>query len=229
MKKIINTMAAALLAATPAGAAQQDVQEGGILWNFIYGGDAFPAEDDPIRFTLDRHGEDPVEELAKDEGGNPVLRQTIGSGGWGWRILAPGPLLGEAPCLVLEIRARIVGGEGFLLGAELRNGEAGGANLRVSTNSVAFGHPSGRNNPVPQDIGNDFHVYRMVADDSGAKLYIDGNPEPVREASHSPVVGTWVSFGNFGALDGAGVVEYDYVKWAWLDSTPPAPVEAPQQ
>jgi hypothetical protein len=227
MKKIINSIAAALLAATTAGAAQQDVQEAGILWNFVYDGDAFPSEDEPIRFTLDRHGEDPAEEATKDEAGTTVLRQTLGSGGWGWRILGPGPLLEEAPFLVLEIRARIVSGDGFLVGAELRNGETGGANLKVSTNSVEFGS-GGRNNPVSQDIGNDFHVYRMVVGASGAKLYLDGNPEPIKQVPPSPVVGTWVAFGNFGPLDGAGVVEYDYVRWAWSDSEPPPPGEAPQ-
>jgi hypothetical protein len=76
MKKIINSIAAALLAATTAGAAQQDVQEAGIVWNFVYDGDAFPSEDEPIRFTLDRHSEEPVEEAAKDEAGATVLRQT---------------------------------------------------------------------------------------------------------------------------------------------------------
>jgi hypothetical protein len=227
MKRTINTLAAALLAATPAGAAQQDVQEQGIVWNFVYGGDALPTEDDPIRFSLDRHGEDPVEEVAQDAPGNSVLRQTLGSGGWGWRILGPGPLLEEAPCLVLEIRARIVSGDGFLVGAELRNGETGGANLRVSANSVEFGS-GGRSDPVSEDIGNDFHVYRMVVDASGAKLYLDGNPEPIKQVPPSPVVGIWVAFGNFGRLDGAGVVEYDYVRWAWSDSEPPPPGEAPQ-
>jgi hypothetical protein len=226
MKKTLTLVMCAFLAMATAIAGQQDVQENGIFWNFIYGGDAIPSEDAPARFSLDRHGENPVEETASVETGNSVLRQTIGSGGWGWRILGPGPLLQEAPCLVLEMRARIVSGEGFLLGAELRNGETGGASLRISTNEIAFGS-GGRIAPVREEIDNDFHIYRMVVDSSGAKLYLDGNPDPIKVVAPSPVVGAWISFGNFGALDGAGIVEYDYVKWAWSDESPLPPGVSP--
>jgi hypothetical protein len=227
MKKIPTIVMFAFLAMATAIAGQQDVQENGIFWNFIYGGDAIPSEDSPARFSLDRHGENPVEEVASAEAGNSVLRQTIGSGGWGWRILGPSPLLREAPCLVFEMRARIVSGEGFLLGAELRNGDTGGASLGVSTNAIAFGSGS-RTAPVREEIANDFHIYRMVLDSSGAKLYLDGNPDPLKEVALSPIVGIWVAFGNFGTLDGVGVVEYDYVKWAWSDEAPLPPGVLPK-
>ena len=227
MKRTLTSVICAFMAIATAIAGQQDVQENGIFWNFIYGGDAIPSQDEPARFSLDRHGENPVEEVASAEAGNSVLRQTIGSGGWGWRIVGPVPLLREAPCLVLEMRARIVSGEGFLLGAELRNGETGGANLRVSTNAIAFGSGS-KTAPVQEEIANDFHIYRMVVDSSGAKLYLDGNPDPLKEVASGPVVGIWIEFGNFGALDGAGIVEYDYVKWAWSDESPLPPGVSPE-
>ena len=227
MKRTLTSVICAFMAIATAIAGQQDVQETGIFWNFIYGGDAIPSQDEPARFSLDRHGENPVEEVASAEAGNSVLRQTIGSGGWGWRIVGPVPLLREAPCLVLEMRARIVSVEGFLLGAELRNGETGGANLRISTQEIAFGSDS-RTAPIREEIANDFHIYRMVVDSSGAKLYLDGKPDPIKVVAPTPVVGVWVAFGNFGALDGAGIVEYDYVKWAWSDESPLPPGVSPE-
>ena len=152
-----------------ATAGLVDVEEDGVLWRYVYEGDVIPNQNLDAPFVLDRHNEDPVEEVVEDSG-NQILRQTMKEGGWGWRIGGPGAHVGKDVALMLEMRARIVSGSGFLLGAELRNGDDGGAALKVSPDTVVFAISGVKENTQPQEIGNEFHVYRITVDSSGAKL-----------------------------------------------------------
>jgi hypothetical protein len=72
---------------------------------------------------------------------------------------------------------------------------------------------------IPYSVGSGFHLYNLVLADGKVDLYIDEAKKPLATVSVSPAVGNgggwahWIEFGDFGAVSGQGVVEYEFVRW----------------
>ncbi len=181
-----------------------------VEWLFTYDADALPEASLPA-WKFDGEDAKPDASIVTDQGSN-VLRQNLQPGYMaGWRITG-GPNFPLKEACTVEIRARILGSKGYVLGAEVRNYWVGGVRFRIASGGVEIITTNDRK-AVSHLIDDEFHVYRLTVEGAVAKLYMDGAKEPLVEIQGSGGDGIWIAFGDVGHLRGSGEVDYDYVRW----------------
>ena len=186
-------------------------------WSGEYKGDALPLQAFPP-WSEDVHNGAAQIEIAKTDKGK-VLRVVIGdTSRLGWRMSTDSIFFPEAATrITVEMRARIVSGDDFLLGLELRKGAAGMASVRINQFSIEL--QGAQRIQIPYSVGSASHLYKLVLADGKVDLFIDEEKKPLATLLVSPAVGKgsgwahWIEFGDFGTLSGQGVVEYEFVRW----------------
>jgi hypothetical protein len=186
-------------------------------WSGEYKGDVLPLESFPP-WKEDVHSGAAQIEVAKTDKGKS-LRVVIGdSSRVGWRLSSDPVFFPEVSKRVtLEMRARIVSGDDFVLGLELRKGAAGMVSMRVNQFSIEL--QGAQRIQIPYSVGSGSHLYKLILGDGIVDLYIDDGKKPLASLPVSPAVGNgggwahWIEFGDFGAVSGQGVVEYEFVRW----------------
>jgi len=186
-------------------------------WSGEYKGDVLPLESFPP-WKEDVHSGAAQIEIAKTDKGK-ALRVVIGdTSRLGWRMSSDPIFFPEAATRVtVEMRARIVSGDDFVLGLELRKGGAGMASIRMNQFSIEL--QGAQRIQIPYSVGSASHLYKLILADGKVDLYIDEAKKPLATVSVSPAVGNgggwahWIEFGDFGTLSGQGVVEYEFVRW----------------
>ena len=186
-------------------------------WSGEYKGDSLPLESFPP-WKEDVHSGAAQIEIAKTDKGK-ALRVVIGdTSRLGWRMSSDPIFFPEvATRVTVEMRARIVSGDDFVLGLELRKGGAGMASIRMNQFSIEL--QGAQRIQIPYSVGSASHLYKLILADGKVDLYIDEAKKPLATVSVSPAVGNgggwahWIEFGDFGTLSGQGVVEYEFVRW----------------
>ena len=186
-------------------------------WSGEYKGDALPLESFPP-WKEDVHSGAAQIEIAKTDKGK-ALRVVIGdTSRLGWRMSTDSIFFPEAATrITVEMRARIVSGDDFVLGLELRKGGAGMASIRMNQFSIEL--QGAQRIQIPYSVGSASHLYKLVLADGKVDLFIDEEKKPLATLLVSPAVGKgsgwahWIEFGDFGTLSGQGVVEYEFVRW----------------
>ena len=186
-------------------------------WSGEYKGEDLPLNSFPP-WREDVHSGAAQIEVAKTDKGKS-LRVVIGdSSRVGWRLSSDPVFFPEASKRVtLEMRARIVSGDDFVLGLELRKGAAGMVSIRVNQFSIEL--QGAQRIQIPYSVGSGSHLYKLILGDGIVDLYIDDGKKPLASLPVSPAVGNgggwahWIEFGDFGAVSGQGVVEYEFVRW----------------
>jgi hypothetical protein len=186
-------------------------------WSGEYKGDALPLQAFPP-WSEDVHNGAAQIEIAKTDKGK-ALRVVIGdTSRLGWRMSTDSIFFPEAATrITVEMRARIVSGDDFLLGLELRKGAAGMASVRINQFSIEL--QGAQRIQIPYSVGSASHLYKLVLADGKVDLFIDEGKKPLATLLVSPAVGKgsgwahWIEFGDFGTLSGQGVVEYEFVRW----------------
>lgn len=111
-------------------------------------------------------------EIAKTDKGK-VLRVVIGdTSRLGWRMSTDSIFFPEAATrITVEMRARIVSGDDFLLGLELRKGAAGMASVRINQFSIEL--QGAQRIQIPYSVGSASHLYKLVLADGKVDLFVD--------------------------------------------------------
>ncbi len=91
--------------------------------------------------------------------------------------------------------------------------------LTFSNTSVGGPDPA-----VMMDTTDDFHIYRIVIQNSSADLYIDNNPTGYYHPGHSSSVND-VQWGDI-RTDYKSKAYWDYIRWTNSEATPPIPEPA---
>jgi|GEM_PF-2335826 len=183
-----------------------------VPWNGVYEAGQLPQNSEPDWRVDIVSGSQEWDASIVEHDGESVLEQTLGIDRGGWRI-AWQNAGSSSDSMTVEMRARIVSGEGFLLGLEVRNDEIGGVGVRISETAIEMIAGSTRRKLVAYPIGQDFHVYRLTLDGNVSRLYVDGDSTPVAEIEGTAGLGSHLQFGDFGPVNGEGTVEYSSVRW----------------
>ncbi len=186
-------------------------------WSGEYKGEDLPLQSFPP-WREDVHSGTAQIEIVKTDKGK-ALRVVIGdTNRVGWRISSdPVFFPDEASRVTLEMRARIVSGDDFVIGLELRKGAIGMVSMRVNQFSIEL--QGAQRAQIPYSVGSGFHLYQLILCGGKAELFIDEEKKPLASIPVRPAVGMgngwahWIEFGDFGSVSGQGVVEYDFVRW----------------
>lgn len=190
-------------------------------WEGIYQAESTPTlssprwlEDVPSGFSMNAD--------VVDADGKKVLCQTLSqTERGGWRVIVGDSPMTASSAYTLETRVRVTGETGYLAGLELRFPEIGWVCLRVSPQKVEL-YTTVERKTLAVD-GTEFHTYRIVAEGSQARLYIDGDTGPSLTVNGTTIdKGNFLGFGDYGNLNGEGKAEYEYVRWA-SEARPPKP------